>query len=39
MIVPHIGHRFDLEHAGDAIRTVGDRRAMGKVVIATDAPT
>ena len=38
-IAPHIGHRFDLEHAADAIRTVGERRAMGKVVITTDAPT
>lgn len=39
MIVPHIGHRFDLEHAADAIRTVGERRAMGKVVITIGSPT
>ena len=38
-IVPHIGHRFDLEHAADAIRTVGERRAMGKVVITEPTAT
>ena len=36
-IVPHIGHQFDLDHAADAIRTVGERRAMGKVVITTNS--
>jgi NADPH2:quinone reductase len=30
---PHIGGRFDLEHGADAIRTVGERRALGKVVV------
>jgi len=39
MIVPHIGHRFDFEHAAGAIRTVGDRRAMGKVIITMDSLT
>jgi NADPH2:quinone reductase len=39
LIAPHIGHRFELTHAADAIRTLGDRQAMGKVVITTDSPT
>jgi NADPH2:quinone reductase len=30
---PHIGHRFPLARGADAIRTVGERRALGKVVI------
>lgn len=38
MIAPHIGHRFDLQHAADAIRTVRDRRAMGKVIVTMDSP-
>lgn len=32
-IRPHIGARFPLERGGDAIRTVGERRALGKVVV------
>jgi NADPH2:quinone reductase len=39
LIAPHIGHRFDLTHAADAIRTLGDRQAMGKVVITMDSLT
>jgi NADPH:quinone reductase len=39
LIAPHIGHRFDLTHAADAIRTLGDRQAMGKVVISIGSPT
>jgi NADPH2:quinone reductase len=30
---PRIGHRFPLEHGAEAIRVLGERRAMGKVVI------
>jgi NADPH2:quinone reductase len=30
---PHIGQRFGLERGADAVRTVGERRALGKVVI------
>ena len=30
---PRIGHRFPLERGADAIRVLGERRAMGKVVI------
>jgi NADPH2:quinone reductase len=32
-IRPHIGARFSLEEGADAIRTLGERRAVGKVVI------
>jgi NADPH2:quinone reductase len=32
-VTPHIGQRFTLEQGADAIRTVGERRALGKVVI------
>lgn len=30
---PHIGSRFALDAGADAIRTVGERRALGKVVV------
>jgi NADPH2:quinone reductase len=33
LVRPHIGHRFPLDRAADAIRVVGERRAMGKVVV------
>ena len=33
MIKPHISDQFDLEAAADAIRTLADRRALGKVVV------
>jgi NADPH:quinone reductase len=33
LVRPHIGHRFPLEQAADAIRVVGERRALGKVVV------
>jgi len=32
-IRPRISARFPLEQAADAIRTVGERRALGKVVV------
>jgi NADPH:quinone reductase len=32
-LAPHIGARFDVEHAADAVRAVRDREALGKVVI------
>ncbi len=32
-VTPHIGHRFDLRHAADAVRTLRERDALGKVVI------
>ena len=32
-VTPHIGHRFPLEQAADAIRVLGARQALGKVVI------
>lgn len=32
-ISPHIGARFGLDDVGAALRTVGDRRAIGKVVV------
>jgi NADPH2:quinone reductase len=31
--VPHIGARFPLDHAAEALRLVGDGLAVGKVVI------
>lgn len=34
-IKPHVGHRFTLDQAAEAIGVVGQRRAMGKVVITT----
>jgi NADPH2:quinone reductase len=33
LIRPHIGHRFTLDSAADAIRVVTQRRALGKVVV------
>jgi NADPH:quinone reductase-like Zn-dependent oxidoreductase len=39
VVVPHIGHRFDLKHAAAAIQTVGDRHALGKVIITMDSLT
>ncbi len=33
LLDPAIGHRFPLESGADAIRVLGERRAMGKVVI------
>jgi NADPH2:quinone reductase len=33
LIHPHIGHRFTLDSAADAIRVVTQRRALGKVVV------
>ena len=33
MIKPHISDQFDLEAAADAIRTLADRRALGKVIV------
>ena len=30
---PHIGHRFPLEQTADAMRVLGERRALGKVVV------
>jgi NADPH2:quinone reductase len=33
LVRPHIGHRFPLERAADAIRVVGERRALGKVLV------
>ncbi len=38
LLDPHIGHRFALDQAADAIRTVGERRAMGKVLVEIQAP-
>lgn len=32
-IRPHVGHRFPLDQGADAVRTVRERRALGKVVI------
>ena len=32
-VTPHIGHRFPLSEAAEAIRTLSSRRALGKVVI------
>jgi NADPH2:quinone reductase len=32
-VTPHVGHRFDLEHTADAVRTLRERDALGKVVI------
>ncbi|MCW2546355.1 MAG: hypothetical protein JWN96_815 [Mycobacterium sp.] len=32
-VTPHIGHRFPLDDAAEAIRTLSGRRALGKVVI------
>jgi NADPH2:quinone reductase len=37
LVRPHIGHRFDLDHAADAIRVVTERRALGKVVVNVSA--
>jgi NADPH2:quinone reductase len=36
LVSPHVGHRFHLKEAADAIRVVSERRAMGKVVITMD---
>ena len=33
MIKPHISDQFDLEAAADAIQTLADRRALGKVIV------
>jgi NADPH2:quinone reductase len=33
-VTPHIGHRFALQEAAEAIRTLSSRHALGKVVIA-----
>lgn len=33
-IRPRISRRYPLEHAGEAIRALGDRSAMGKIVVA-----
>ena len=33
MIRPHISDQFDLEAAADAIQTLADRRALGKVIV------
>jgi NADPH2:quinone reductase len=33
MVTPHIGQRFDLDHTADAVRTLRERDALGKVVI------
>jgi NADPH2:quinone reductase len=32
-VTPHIGHRFPLDDAAEAVRTLSSRRALGKVVI------
>lgn len=37
-LCPHIGDRFDLADAADAVRTMHDRRALGKIVIEVDRP-
>ena len=34
-VTPHIGHRFPLEAAAQAVATLSDRQALGKVVITT----
>ena len=36
---PHIGQRFPLDQAADAIRTLRERRALGKVVIEMPSAT
>ena len=35
-IQPRISRRYPLEHAGEAIRALGDRSAMGKIVVTVD---
>jgi NADPH2:quinone reductase len=35
-VTPHIGHRFPLDRAADAIRTMSDRGALGKIVISLE---
>jgi NADPH2:quinone reductase len=37
LLRPSIGHRFALSQAGDALRVVSSRKALGKVVIVMDA--
>jgi NADPH:quinone reductase len=32
-VTPHIGHRFPLEQAAEAIRTLSSRHALGKVIV------
>ena len=32
-VTPHVGHRFDLAHAAEAVRTLREHDALGKVVI------
>ena len=34
---PHIGHTFGLEQAGEALKVLASRQAMGKVVVAIDS--
>jgi NADPH2:quinone reductase len=36
-VTPHIGHRFALEQTAEAIRTLSNRAALGKVVVTTGA--
>jgi NADPH2:quinone reductase len=33
LLSPYIGHRFPLERAGDALRVVSGRGALGKVIV------